>query len=127
MIRRPPCSTRTATLFPDTTLFRSMGKWSRFMQRPASQAGADAVDGLADVLDAVGVGEADIAFAELPEAGAGDRRDAGFFEELVLQRPGREAGALDIGEGVEGAAGIDTTKARDLVQCGDDRDRTRVV
>src|SRR3546814_8320936 len=60
-----------------------MGKWSRFRQRPASQAGADAVDGLADVLDAVGVGEADIAFAELPEAGAGDRRDAGFFEELV--------------------------------------------
>src|SRR3546814_14460023 len=78
-----------------------MGKWSRFRQRPASQAGADAVDGLADVLDAVGVGEADIAFAELPEAGAGDSRDAGFFEVIVLQRLGREAGAFDIGEGRE--------------------------
>src|SRR3546814_1923713 len=44
-----------------------MGKWSRFRQRPASQAGADAVDGLADVLDAVGVGEADIAFARSEE------------------------------------------------------------
>src|SRR3546814_8122526 len=27
MIRRPPRSTRTDTLFPYTTLFRSIGKW----------------------------------------------------------------------------------------------------
>src|SRR3546814_11519380 len=29
MIRRPPSSTRTDTLFPYTTLFRSCGMWAR--------------------------------------------------------------------------------------------------
>src|SRR3546814_3939112 len=29
MIRRPPRSTRTDTLFPYTTLFRSVGRWHR--------------------------------------------------------------------------------------------------
>src|SRR3546814_11265007 len=35
MIRRPPRSTRTDTLFPYTTLFRSMrdGDWARFEER----------------------------------------------------------------------------------------------
>src|SRR3546814_10778719 len=35
MIRRPPRSTRTDTLFPYTTLFRSYGRW------PTERCGAD--------------------------------------------------------------------------------------
>src|SRR3546814_16856601 len=38
MIRRPPRSKRTATLFPDTTLFRSEVARSRFTDRPDSYA-----------------------------------------------------------------------------------------
>src|SRR3546814_1990934 len=34
MIRRPPRSTRTDTLFPYTTLFRSLGWWSQPSLRP---------------------------------------------------------------------------------------------
>src|SRR3546814_1805065 len=34
MIRRPPRSTRTDTLFPYTTLFRSLMKYTRFIQHP---------------------------------------------------------------------------------------------
>src|SRR3546814_12128772 len=37
MIRRPPRSTRTDTLFPYTTLFRSEGGWSN---HPADRGGA---------------------------------------------------------------------------------------
>src|SRR3546814_17947857 len=38
MIRRPPRSTRTDTLFPDTTLFRSLStsEGSRYVERKAS-------------------------------------------------------------------------------------------
>src|SRR3546814_14809952 len=32
MIRRPPRSTRTDTLFPYTTLFRSLSDWSRWLE-----------------------------------------------------------------------------------------------
>src|SRR3546814_1933406 len=48
MIRRPPRSTRTDTLFPYTTLFRSLGlallliwRWSRRRRRRDADAGAD--------------------------------------------------------------------------------------
>src|SRR3546814_8234154 len=34
MIRRPPRSTRTDTLFPYTTLFRSLGVEAIFLERP---------------------------------------------------------------------------------------------
>src|SRR3546814_17880432 len=37
MIRRPPRSTRTDTLFPYTTLFRSRGKTSRDLQTPVDR------------------------------------------------------------------------------------------
>src|SRR3546814_1213291 len=58
MIRRPPRSTRTDTLFPDTTLFRSCGVHSKdtqldgsvvrhqFYQRPALEVGPDQEIGL---------------------------------------------------------------------------------
>src|SRR3546814_3482431 len=35
MIRRPPRSTRTDTLFPYTTLFRSRATWGRYSRPPA--------------------------------------------------------------------------------------------
>src|SRR3546814_6603394 len=44
MIRRPPRSTRTDTLFPYTTLFRSPG-WRRRARRPNPQPPAAACDG----------------------------------------------------------------------------------
>src|SRR3546814_5508121 len=37
MLRRPPRSTRTDTLFPYTTLFRSKAKGARFPDRPQRQ------------------------------------------------------------------------------------------
>src|SRR3546814_14454429 len=40
MIRRPPRSTRTDTLFPYTTLFRSTGTAGRARRRPTLQASA---------------------------------------------------------------------------------------
>src|SRR3546814_4600653 len=42
MIRRPPRSTRTETLFPDTTLFRSPGGTAATPARPAATAPAPA-------------------------------------------------------------------------------------
>src|SRR3546814_9159802 len=38
MIRRPPRSTRTDTLFPYTTLFRSARFGAHFLERPAAAA-----------------------------------------------------------------------------------------
>src|SRR3546814_14722575 len=38
MIRRPPRSTRTDTLFPDTTLFRSPAAWVRHDENTANSA-----------------------------------------------------------------------------------------
>src|SRR3546814_871588 len=38
MIRRPPRSTRTDTLFPYTTLFRSIGVWLILLWRPLRMA-----------------------------------------------------------------------------------------
>src|SRR3546814_16595848 len=44
MIRRPPRSTRTDTLFPYTTLFRSVELWPS--QREAAQRSTDVTDDL---------------------------------------------------------------------------------
>src|SRR3546814_1608607 len=41
MIRRPPRSTRTDTLFPYTTLFRSLRTASRIMTKPKTMAAYD--------------------------------------------------------------------------------------
>src|SRR3546814_4936451 len=38
MIRRPPRSTRTDTLFPDTTLFRSANAWAEQQMKHRSEA-----------------------------------------------------------------------------------------
>src|SRR3546814_19052975 len=59
MIRRPPTSTRTDTLFPCTTLFRSsvgaalrdeVAKWSPLGERIAATVAAGALAETADVL-----------------------------------------------------------------------------
>src|SRR3546814_10998228 len=64
MIRRPPRSTRTATLFPYTTLFRSdvmLLLWQRygrdFYQGGGSGVAEDAMPGL--ILEATGVDTTD--------------------------------------------------------------------
>src|SRR3546814_10593584 len=53
MIRRPPRSTRTDTLFPYTTLFRSNHAWRDFFDDVGSLGidGAFAVDGYAQCVD----------------------------------------------------------------------------
>src|SRR3546814_6051715 len=44
MIRRPPRSTRTATLFPYTTLFRSYDGAGRAVERDSAANGVAAID-----------------------------------------------------------------------------------
>src|SRR3546814_21019240 len=48
MIRRPPRSTRTDTLFPSTTLFRSAGRAGSFPSAPADCADWLAAEGEAE-------------------------------------------------------------------------------
>src|SRR3546814_11637536 len=45
MIRRPPISTRTDTLFPYTTLFRSLGVDAAFLDKRADHGGAEIARG----------------------------------------------------------------------------------
>src|SRR3546814_17181959 len=47
MIRRPPRSTRTDTLFPYTTLFRSMNSWDDIFVNPPVPTAASAVASVA--------------------------------------------------------------------------------
>src|SRR3546814_6289312 len=49
MIRQPPRSTRTDTLFPYTTLFRSRQPSGRYLQACAAPTGVDDVQGLTGV------------------------------------------------------------------------------
>src|SRR5207302_7501375 len=91
--------------FPAARLGKSRRVCLIFTRKVAKKL-ADAFDRLANRLDAAGVGKAQVILAECPEAGAGDRRDPGLVEQLALQVAGAVAGALDIGEGVEGAARV---------------------
>src|SRR3546814_14917100 len=56
MIRRPPRSTRTDTLFPYTTLFRSLGLL-RFLQYMLPLGGRHAPDRQARLADQIHIGE----------------------------------------------------------------------
>src|SRR3546814_9227724 len=72
MIRRPPRSTRTDTLFPYTTLFRSLqgGAWAQMRFVPKDQAGAEAVGQIRlDARDRFGVDRLEISRSagEAPE------------------------------------------------------------
>src|SRR3546814_14498278 len=72
MSRRPPRSTRTATLFPDTPLFRSAGRWpwmlgsspSRTLKRGRGRGGENAAPAsplhVIPHLDEVAVGIAEV-------------------------------------------------------------------
>src|SRR3546814_11798872 len=77
MIRRPPRSTRTDTLFPYTTLFRSTGTYNRMINDKAAAEAVVAIQcqsptadihatGAADgtVKAAIGIGEGQILAAE---------------------------------------------------------------
>src|SRR5947209_423483 len=77
-----------------------------------------AVERGADVVEAVGVGEADVALAVGAEGAAGQRRNAGLVEKAVLHRDRVHTRGADVGEGVEGARGRSTANARQGVQAG---------
>src|SRR5262245_4591253 len=80
------------------------------------QQRSETADGLTDVLHGIGVGKANVAFAVDAKAGAGNSGHAGCFQHLVLQVLGAHAGAGDIREHVEGAAGIETADPRQLIE-----------
>src|SRR3546814_12976947 len=79
MIRRPPRSTRTDTLFPYTTLFRSHPGKDRVLGYVLQNFAADEHDWLDPLLDAIA--------AEAGNLARGD--DAGFMTKvaLILQPP----------------------------------------
>src|SRR3546814_14148386 len=93
MIRRPPRSTRTDTLFPYTTLFRSIASVKR---------------------DAVGVlGTVDRAAADAEAAGIGAVRQAEDGEAVVVLARGEEQAA--------GPAARQDREALDIVVEAEDR------
>src|SRR3546814_19315437 len=104
MIRRPPRSTRTDTLFPDTTLFRSVrGALRPFDRKAEHLASADrgevALLGIA-VADLGDVGQADRASAADRDAGLAQFIGAGRIAQHAhrLFRPGDlgpSAGGVD--------------------------------
>src|SRR3546814_5439830 len=93
MIRRPPRSTRTDTLFPYTTLFRS-----HLVEAHAGRAGAQhADDDLDRARDRADLDEAD---AEQPEIGV-DARRIGFRGERWIHEPAAVGGKADEYRGEE--------------------------
>src|SRR3546814_20784113 len=89
MVRRPLRSTRTDTLFPYTTLFRSLRPGQRHRHPRIGQRRRQALAELGDVPGAVDV-EAEITLAELvPDVGdrgvAHPRRPA-LVEDLLVER-----------------------------------------
>src|SRR3546814_17269833 len=71
MIRRPPRSTRTDTLFPYTTLFRSGGAVARRVRGPDR---ADRGRAVADVVSRAGSSAGDGQFGLCPRGRGGRRR-----------------------------------------------------
>src|SRR3546814_13865266 len=92
MIRRPPRSTRTDTLFPYTTLFRSQGKRAlragEVIRSEPVFAHDNRVGGnAADLLDEACEVERDLRIARLPIGSGGGGRPR--FPELVRFHPPR--------------------------------------
>src|SRR3546814_13741943 len=56
--------------------------------------------------------EPHVALAMAAETGAGNGGDAGLLEQAILDLAGGQAGAGDVGEGVEGALGADRSEER---------------
>src|SRR5208283_5948330 len=115
----PPCFATTETIAPLFYLpnFYSSGQISR---RQITEKLADPLDRLRDRLAAVGIRKPQIAFAELTEARAGDRRDSGLFEKHALQPAGIQSGPRHVGEGIKGAAGQSAAKPGEAIEGGDD-------
>src|SRR3546814_12367666 len=83
MIRRPPRSTRTDTLFPYTTLFRSAGGLAVLVEQAADGAAGSVVH----AGNAAGTDGDELL---LGEAGAGHRRQQGGAEHAAQQALGGE-------------------------------------
>src|SRR3546814_8870925 len=117
MIRRPPRSTRTDTLFPYTTLFRS----SRFC---LSSPGANTLKPLA-IITGVGPGTG-AALARRFHAGgyrvAMLARDASRLGALAEELPGSIAIGCDVGDPAALAQALDRAAA----EGGEDRKSTRL-
>src|SRR3546814_13956405 len=91
MIRRPPRSTRTDTLFPYTTLFRSLfgsqrGRSAAVFEAPAVIAGLDDIAMMSDAIEERGghLGIAEHGWP-LPEREVGGDDNAGLLVELADQ------------------------------------------
>src|SRR5438552_19098379 len=69
--------------------------------RQVAETLADPLDRLHDRLAAVGVGKAQIALAELTEAGAGYCRDPRLVEQLALQGAGLQTGLRHLGQSAD--------------------------
>src|SRR4051812_45752624 len=78
----------------------------------------NALEGLLDVLDGVRHAEAQVAFAEISEGGAGERGDAGVIEQRVGKFLRGPSSFLDAGENVERALGLAAGESFDVVQSG---------
>src|SRR3546814_3176057 len=107
MIRRPPRSTRTDTLFPYTTLFRS---WSKLASGSFIAATSLLLRDTGHVLDHVGVGGLDpvllpvslthgqaLGLADLQRKGGGAGVQAGAFLGHVLREGARHGARQHVG------------------------------
>src|SRR3546814_9957825 len=87
MIRRPPRSTRTDTLFPYTTLFRSKAQLHVVADVAADVEAGIATDQVPAVLDVVGLGDLDVALDRATAGrGQGELGDLVMAAALVLDR-----------------------------------------
>ena len=90
------------------------------ISRPTARAGRPSSPAPPDVLERVGVRDAQVALAVLAERGAREHRHAGLVEQPVGQLARVEARPLDVREGVERAVRHDAGHARQPVQAVDD-------
>lgn len=81
---------------------------------------ANAIQRIVDLFNAIGIGEADEAFAVCAECCAGEAGNASFVKEEVCGLLRRHAGGFDVREHVERAMGLVTTEARDLIEAVND-------
>ena len=76
----------------------------------------DAVEGVFEQMAGADQREAQIIFTFGPECGAGNRGDAGFFQQDALNFFGGQPGVFDVGPGVERAFGRVAAKAGNFAQ-----------
>ena len=84
----------------------------RLTARPTEQQLAHGRERRLEVLQRVGVRQAQVALAVGAEGGAGEHGDAGLVEQAVGEVLGVQAGRADVGEGVEGALRLDAARRR---------------